>query len=81
MSSKKKLVVLKFPSLPCHSQSVKRHIKLVTEASSSEWDPQNRKGYIFNKTQIKNDYASLQFKIAVEVFGLILALGWMAWLE
>jgi len=35
MISKRKFIDLEIPALPCHTQSVERHIKLVTEASSS----------------------------------------------
>ena len=31
----KKFIDVKIPALPCHTQSVERHIKLVTEAASS----------------------------------------------
>ena len=33
-----KFIDLNVPALPCHTQSVERHIKLVTEASSSVCD-------------------------------------------
>ena len=48
MISKKKFIDVKIPALPCHTQSVERHIKLVTEAVSSVCDHENREGYIFN---------------------------------
>ena len=50
---------LKIPALPCHTQSVERHIKLVTEASSSVCDHLNREGYIRNK--LKSRAATPQF--------------------
>ena len=39
----------KIPALPCHTQSVARHIKLVTEASSSVCNHESREGFIRNK--------------------------------
>ena len=40
---------IKIPDLPCHTQSVERHIKLVSEASSLVGDLACRKGLIRNK--------------------------------
>ena len=48
MISKKKFIDVKILALPCHMQSVERHIKLVTEAASSVCYNENREGYIFN---------------------------------
>ena len=39
----------KIPELPCHTQNVERHIKLVTEASSLVCDHASREGLIRNK--------------------------------
>lgn len=47
------------PKLPCHTQSVERHIKLVTEASSSVCGQSNREGFIQNK--LKSRAAMPQF--------------------
>ena len=38
----------KMPELPCHTQIVERHIKLVTEASSLVCDHASREGLIRN---------------------------------
>jgi len=38
--------VLEFPKFPCHTQSVERHVKLVTEASSTVCGEAKRDGYI-----------------------------------
>ena len=48
MISEKKFINLEVPSMPCHSQSVERDIKLVKETTCA-CDPQNREGYILNK--------------------------------
>ena len=45
----------KIPDLRCHIQSVKRHIKLVSEASSLVCDHASRKGLIRNKLASKSD--------------------------
>ena len=44
----RKFIDLNFPTLPCHTQSVERYIKLVTEASSSVCDSRYRDGFILN---------------------------------
>ena len=45
----RKFIDLNVPALPCcHTQSVKRHIKLVTRASSSVCDSSYRDGFILN---------------------------------
>ena len=43
----------KIPELPCHTQNVERHIKLVTKASSLVCDHASRKGLIRNKLSLR----------------------------
>ena len=38
--------VIDFPKYPCHTQAVKRCVKLVTEASSAACDVKDRDGFI-----------------------------------
>ena len=49
----RKFIDLNVPALPCHTQSVKRHIKLVTEASSSVCDCSYRDRFILNTPKPK----------------------------
>lgn len=48
-----------FQKLPCHTQNVERHIKLVTEASLAVCGQKNREGFIQNK--LKSRAAIPQF--------------------
>ena len=43
----------KIPELPCHTQSVERHVKLVTEASSLVCNHASGKGLIRNKLSLR----------------------------
>ena len=59
-------------------QSVERHIKLVTEASSSVCDPRNREGYILNKLvphSIQNRSGSLWIDSSIRL-GDWVGVGW-----
>ena len=49
MIDSKAFFEFKIPELICHTQSVERHIKLVTEASSLVCNHESRKGLIRNK--------------------------------
>lgn len=50
---------LTFPNYPCHSQSVERCVRLVTEAAAAVGDSQ-RDGYI--KSRLKSRYLMPQFE-------------------
>ena len=50
----KNVVNLDFKKFPCHTQAVERHVKLVTEASKSVADINNRDGYIKVKIESQN---------------------------
>ena len=39
------------PPIPCHTQAVERHIKIVTEASASVIGMKNRDSFILNKLE------------------------------
>ena len=57
----RKFIDLNVPALPCHTQSVDRYIKLVTEASSSVCDSSYRDGFILNT--LKSRAAMPQFNL------------------
>lgn len=42
------------PPIPCHTQAVERHIKIVTEASASVVGVKNRDGFIMNKLKSRS---------------------------
>ena len=65
----------KIPKLPCHTQSVERHIKLVTEASSLVCNHASWKGLIRNKLSS----LSLRTRHSNKNFSIIK--GWAVGLE
>ena len=50
------------PNLPCHTQAVERHIKIVTEASAAVVGHENREGYIFNRIKSRQSMPSFNTK-------------------
>ena len=59
---KSKNIDIKFPSFPCHTQSVERCVKLVTEASQAVCGQDNRDGYIFNKKKSRSQLSHFNTK-------------------
>ena len=49
MVKRKDFEINVIPPIPCHTQVVERHIKIVTEASASVIGMVNRDGFILNK--------------------------------
>ena len=49
MVKRKDFEINVIPSIPCYTQVVERHIKIVTEASASVIGMMNRDGFILNK--------------------------------
>ena len=52
----------RFPDIPCHSQSVERCVKLVSEASSQVADYEKRHGFILNTLKSRNEMPSILSK-------------------
>lgn len=53
---------IELPNLPCHTQSVERCVKLVTQASLSVVDPESRDGLIRNRIQSRKEMPAFEFK-------------------
>ena len=52
----------KFPSFPCHSQSVERCVKLVSEASLRVSDYENRHGFILSTQKSRSEMPTFESK-------------------
>ena len=50
------------PNLPCHTQAVELHIKIVTEASAAVVGHENREDYIFNRIKSRLSMPSFNTK-------------------
>ena len=65
---------LLFPKFPCHTQTVERAVKLVTEASASVVDSFETDGYIIAKLQSRKKMPKYKFKPENYVEELVLKL-------
>ena len=68
------------PKIPCHTQSVERHIKLVTQAGEKVCGPENKDGFIRatlasrNKIHLMKIRNNLNYKLV-----LCIKVGWLGW--
>ena len=62
MIQNKQFNVNVIPNIPCHTQAVEHHIKIVKEASAAVVGQENREGFILNKIKSRKLMPSFNTK-------------------